>query len=89
MPRNPHDPRFLKKITKVNSRTIRDGFETAASEWGVGGFERNQPRFLEDDENRPPVPHPYYKHPQTGVDRNAQRGPVRLSTRGPMRGQGS
>ncbi len=80
MAMNPYDPRIQRKVTEVRSRAIRHNVLTAASDWGAGGWEQQQPRFMETDEQRAPVAHPYQKHPRTGDA--SQAPPVMISRRG-------
>jgi hypothetical protein len=79
MPSGPYDPRAERKVTKVTSRAVRHNVLTAASDWGAGGWERQQPRYMEGDEKRPPIPHPYRKHPTSG---SSQDRPTPISTGG-------
>jgi hypothetical protein len=87
MPRNPHDPRFLPKVKDHRKRAVIGRVEhTATMDWGVGGLERQQPRYMGDDPNRPPVPHPYFKYPP-GEEAPSPQGSghepvVRKGTRG-------
>ena len=79
MPRNPYDPRFERKVTEVRSRVIKGKVLTAASDWGAAGWEQQQPRMMEADEERAPVEHPYRRHPRTG---DVSQAPPVLRSRG-------
>jgi len=61
---NPYDPRFERKVADHGKRAIVGNvLRTAEMDWGVGGLQRQAPRFMHDDEKRDPVPHPYRRYP--------------------------
>ena len=82
---NRYDPRFLTKTVSHGKRAIVGRVEsTFPQEWGVGGLERQQPRFMEGDEGRPPLPHPYFKYPESEnrVNQGGKGPPIIKGRRG-------